>query len=149
MNRRRFRHTFGKSNARARASAPDAIPAQPGDVAENSESLVRVSFRVAVWDKSWPTSTRAGRSSLSRERTSCAFASSCRIEPFNDSRVAYWEPTKWVARIRAMRTDANPLLLKMNMGAGHGGASGRYERLHEQAFRYAFIVDQVRMGLTQ
>ena len=61
----------------------------------------------------------------------------------NDSRVAYFEPTKWVARLRAMRTDSNPLLLKMNMGAGHGGASGRYERLREQAFRYAFIVDQL------
>ena len=67
----------------------------------------------------------------------------------NDSRVAYFEPTKWVARLRAVRTDANPLLLKMNMGAGHGGASGRYERLREQAFRYAFLVDQVRIGLVQ
>lgn len=67
----------------------------------------------------------------------------------NDSRVAYFEPTKWVARLRAMRTDSNPLLLKMHMGAGHGGSSGRYERLKEQAFRYAFIVDQVRMGLVQ
>ncbi|MCE9603145.1 MAG: S9 family peptidase [Gemmatimonadetes bacterium] len=61
----------------------------------------------------------------------------------NDSRVAYFEPTKWVARLRALRTDAEPLLLKMNMGAGHGGSSGRYERLREQAFRYAFILDQV------
>ena len=61
----------------------------------------------------------------------------------NDSRVAYFEPTKWVARLRAERTDTEPLLLKMNMGAGHGGSSGRYERLREQAFRYAFIVDQV------
>jgi oligopeptidase B len=60
----------------------------------------------------------------------------------NDSRVAYWEPTKWVAKLRALKTDSNPLLLKMNMGAGHGGASGRYELLHEQAFRYAFILDQ-------
>jgi oligopeptidase B len=60
----------------------------------------------------------------------------------NDSRVAYWEPVKWVAKLRALKTDANPLLLRMNMGAGHGGASGRYERLHEQAFRYAFILDQ-------
>ncbi|MBK7906608.1 MAG: S9 family peptidase [Gemmatimonadetes bacterium] len=67
----------------------------------------------------------------------------------NDSRVGYFEPTKWVARLRAMRTDANPLLLRMNMGAGHGGSSGRYERLKEQAFRYAFIIDQVRQGLVQ
>lgn len=60
----------------------------------------------------------------------------------NDSRVAYWEPTKWVARLRTMKTDANPLLLKMNMGAGHGGSSGRYERLKETAFRFAFVIDQ-------
>ena len=60
----------------------------------------------------------------------------------NDSRVAYWEPTKWTAKLRAYKTDSNTLLLKMNMGAGHGGSTGRYERLKEQAFRYAFIVDQ-------
>ena len=60
----------------------------------------------------------------------------------NDSRVAYWEPAKWVARLRASKTDSRPLLLKMNMGAGHGGASGRYERLRETAFRWAFILEQ-------
>jgi oligopeptidase B len=60
----------------------------------------------------------------------------------NDSRVAFWEPAKWVARLRALKTDRNPLLLKMNLGAGHGGSSGRYEKLREQAFRYAFILDQ-------
>ncbi len=67
----------------------------------------------------------------------------------NDSRVGYFEPTKWVARLRATSTGSNPLLLRMNMGAGHGGSSGRYERLKEQAFRYAFIIDQVRQGLVQ
>lgn len=67
----------------------------------------------------------------------------------NDSRVGYFEPTKWVAKLRATRTGANPLLLKMNMGAGHGGSSGRYEQLRELAFRYAFIVDQVSVGLIQ
>jgi oligopeptidase B len=60
----------------------------------------------------------------------------------NDSRVAFWEPAKWVARLRARKTDSNPLLLKMNMGAGHGGATGRYERLKETALRYAFMIDQ-------
>ncbi len=59
----------------------------------------------------------------------------------NDSRVAFWEPAKWVAKLRASKTDTRPLLLKMNMGAGHGGASGRYERLKETAFRYAFVLD--------
>ena len=67
----------------------------------------------------------------------------------NDSRVGYFEPTKWVARLRELKTDSNPLLLRMHMGAGHGGASGRYERLKEQAFRFAFIIDQVGMGLIQ
>jgi oligopeptidase B len=62
----------------------------------------------------------------------------------NDSRVPYWEPSKWVARMRSMKVDGNALLLRMNMGSGHGGSSGRYERYREQAFRYAFMVDQVR-----
>ena len=61
----------------------------------------------------------------------------------NDSRVGYFEPTKWVAKLRAKKLDTKPLLLKMNMGAGHGGASGRYEQLKEQAFRYAFVLDQL------
>ncbi|MCC7053425.1 MAG: S9 family peptidase [Gemmatimonadaceae bacterium] len=64
----------------------------------------------------------------------------------NDSRVAYWEPTKWVARLRERKTDANPLLLRMNMGAGHGGSSGRYERLREIAFDYAFMLDRVGLS---
>jgi oligopeptidase B len=64
----------------------------------------------------------------------------------NDSRVAYWEPTKWVARLRELKTDGNPLLLRMNMGAGHGGSSGRYERLKEIAFDYAFMLEQVGLS---
>jgi oligopeptidase B len=62
----------------------------------------------------------------------------------NDPRVGYWEPAKWVAKLRATKTDQNALLLKTNMGAGHGGSSGRYDYLKEMAFRYAFILDQVR-----
>jgi oligopeptidase B len=62
---------------------------------------------------------------------------------FNDSQVMYWEPAKYVAKMRATRTDHNTLILKTNMGAGHGGASGRYDRLHEAAFDYAFILNQV------
>jgi len=60
----------------------------------------------------------------------------------NDSRVAYWEPAKWTAKLRALKTDSNVLLLKTNMGAGHGGASGRYESLKEIAFEFAFLLDQ-------
>jgi len=63
----------------------------------------------------------------------------------NDSQVMYWEPAKYVAKLRATKTDRNPLLLKTNMGAGHGGASGRYEYLREIAFTYTFILWQ--MGL--
>ena len=59
----------------------------------------------------------------------------------NDPRVQYWEPAKWTARLRALKTDDNTLLLKTNMGAGHGGASGRYDKLRETAFDYAFLLD--------
>lgn len=65
----------------------------------------------------------------------------------NDSQVPYWEGAKLVARLRDMKTDKNPLLLKVNMGAGHGGSSGRYDFLHEVAFDYAYMLWQ--MGLTQ
>jgi oligopeptidase B len=64
----------------------------------------------------------------------------------NDSQVMYWEPAKYVARLRALKTDANPLLLRINMDAGHGGASGRYDFLKEIAFTYAFVLGVV--GIT-
>jgi oligopeptidase B len=62
---------------------------------------------------------------------------------FNDSQVMYWEPAKYVAKLRALKTDANRLLLKTNLAAGHGGASGRYDYLREVAFDYAFILGQM------
>ncbi|HYX29976.1 MAG TPA: S9 family peptidase [Pyrinomonadaceae bacterium] len=61
----------------------------------------------------------------------------------NDSQVPYWEGTKLVAKLRDYKTDNNPLILKVNMGAGHGGASGRYDAIHETAFDYAFMLWQV------
>ena len=61
---------------------------------------------------------------------------------FNDSQVMYHEPAKYTARLRSLKTDANPLLLVTNMGAGHGGASGRYDRLREIAHSYAFLLWQ-------
>jgi oligopeptidase B len=61
----------------------------------------------------------------------------------NDSQVMYWEPAKYIARLRTVKTDHNPLLLKMKMDpAGHGGASGRYDRLKDQAFEYAWLLSQ-------
>jgi len=65
----------------------------------------------------------------------------------NDSQVPYWEGTKLVAKLRATKTDKNLLLLKANLGAGHGGSSGRYDALHEAAFDYAFAMSQ--MGITK
>jgi len=65
----------------------------------------------------------------------------------NDSQVPYWEGAKLVAKLRAMKTDTNPLLLKVNFGAGHGGASGRYDALRETAFDYAFTLWQ--MGISE
>jgi oligopeptidase B len=64
---------------------------------------------------------------------------------WNDSQVMYWEAAKYVAKLRAMKTDGNVLLLKTNMGAGHGGASGRYDYLREIALDYAFLLRE--MGL--
>ena len=65
----------------------------------------------------------------------------------NDSQVMYWEPAKYVAKLRTLKTDGNVLLLKTNMGAGHGGASGRYDYLREIAFDYAFVLSE--LGITQ
>jgi oligopeptidase B len=61
----------------------------------------------------------------------------------NDSQVMFWEPAKYVARLRALKTDANPLYFKINMAAGHGGSSGRYDALRETAFDYAFMLSQL------
>ena len=67
----------------------------------------------------------------------------------NDSQVLYHEPTKYVAKLRTLKTDANPLLLKCNMDAGHGGASGRYDNLKEQAFVMAFVLDRIGLAKSE
>jgi oligopeptidase B len=64
----------------------------------------------------------------------------------NDSQVGFHEPAKWVAKLRATKTDRNPLLLKTNMAGGHGGSSGRYDVMREQAFRFAFMIDAVGLA---
>lgn len=65
---------------------------------------------------------------------------------YHDSQVQYWEPAKWVARMRAVKTGDNPLLLWTNMEYGHGGASGRFKRYRETAMEYAFLLDQAGIG---
>ena len=64
----------------------------------------------------------------------------------NDPRVSYWEPAKWVAKLRATKTDSNRLLLRTKMGAGHMGPSGRYDAWREEAFVYAFILDTLELA---
>jgi oligopeptidase B len=61
----------------------------------------------------------------------------------NDPRVSYWEPAKWVARIRELGTGDAPVLLKTEMGAGHGGPSGRYDAWRDEAFVLAFLIDHL------
>jgi oligopeptidase B len=65
----------------------------------------------------------------------------------NDSQVMYWEPAKYVAKLRSLKTDSHPLLLKCNMGGGHGGSSGRYDALKDTAFNYAWLMS--RVGITK
>ena len=61
-----------------------------------------------------------------------------------DSQVQYYEPAKWVAKLRASKTDSHPLLFKVNMSAGHSGTAGRFERLRETAEQYAFVLRQLQ-----
>jgi oligopeptidase B len=79
---------------------------------------------------------------------SAAYPPMLLTESLNDSQVAYWESAKFVAKARTLKTDNNPILLKMKIDpAGHGGASGRYDRLKDQAFEYAWLLSQV--GITK
>jgi len=69
----------------------------------------------------------------------------------NDPRVSYWEPAKWTAKLRffnpgSLKQDQRPMLLKVNMGSGHFGSSGRYEYLKETAFHYAFLLDVLNVN---
>jgi len=64
----------------------------------------------------------------------------------NDSQVMYWEPAKYIAKLRTLKTDSNVLILKTNMAGGHGGHSGRYDALKETAFNYSFVLWQ--LGIT-
>jgi oligopeptidase B len=86
----------------------------------------------------WVMKTYCPYTNVSR----CAYPAMLVKTGLNDSQVMYWEPAKYVAKLRAMKTDTNPLLFKVNMGAGHGGASGRYDYLREVALDHAFVLTQ-------
>lgn len=75
--------------------------------------------------------------------TAQAYPPTLVIAGVSDPRVTYWEPAKWVARLRAMRTDNNRLLLRTHMAAGHGGVSGRFNALEETALIYAFLIEEL------
>nr|BFD40284.1 S9 family peptidase [Pseudomonas sp. FFPRI_1] len=75
-----------------------------------------------------------------------AYPATLVIAGYNDSRVQYWEAAKWVARLRATKTDNNLLLLKTELGAGHGGMSGRYQGLRDVALEYAFVLNILGLG---
>jgi oligopeptidase B len=75
-----------------------------------------------------------------------AYPSLLVLTSLHDSQVQYWEPAKWVAKLRATKTDHNRLLLRTKMEAGHGGVSGRFKRYQETAFVYAFLLDLVGMS---
>jgi oligopeptidase B len=64
----------------------------------------------------------------------------------HDSQVQYWESAKWVAKLRATRSNAAPIVFRVTMDAGHGGKSGRFERMLEIAREYAFILDQAEIS---
>eukprot|EP00747_Dinoflagellata_sp_TGD_P223457 gnl/TRDRNA2_/TRDRNA2_95017_c0_seq2.p2 gnl/TRDRNA2_/TRDRNA2_95017_c0~~gnl/TRDRNA2_/TRDRNA2_95017_c0_seq2.p2 ORF type:complete len:101 (+),score=16.55 gnl/TRDRNA2_/TRDRNA2_95017_c0_seq2:23-304(+) len=66
----------------------------------------------------------------------------------HDSMVGYWEPLKYVAKMRLMKLDSRPVLLKVNFHAGHGGGTDRYKNTKENAFTFAFLLDQLRVGST-
>jgi len=86
------------------------------------------------WMKAYCPYTNLGRKAYPRILVKTAL---------NDSQVMYWEPAKYVAKLRTLKTDGNVLLLKTNLGAGHGGASGRYDYLREIAFDYAFMLGEL------
>ena len=67
------------------------------------------------------------------------------IAGYNDTRVQYWEAAKWVAKLRANKTDDNLLLLRTELGAGHGGMSGRYQGLRDVALEYAFVLKVLQL----
>ena len=87
-------------------------------------------------------------SPIDNVRPGATYPSMLIVSGLNDPRVAYWEPTKWVARLREARTDGRPTLLKMDLAAGHSHSSDRYRYLRELAFEYAFLLEKLCRGST-
>ena len=84
--------------------------------------------------------TIAGLFALRQHRARKDYPKILAMAGLTDPRVTYWEPAKWIARLRATMTGGGPVMLRTNMGAGHGGASGRFSRLDEVALGYAFAL---------
>ncbi len=114
----------------------DTLPLTPPEWPEWGNPIARARRISARSCPTRPTTT-------SRRRTIRPFS---RWAGLTDPRVTYWEPAKWIARLRATMTSGGPVLLRTNMGAGHGGASGRFNRLDEVAIAYAFALWAVGMA---
>ena len=112
----------------------ETLPLTPGEWPEWGNPITdKAAFELIRSYSPYDNVTRAGLSADARHGG------------LNDPRVTYWEPAKWVAKLRATKTDDNVLLLKTNMGAGHGGKSGRFDSLRENAEEFAFILWQMGM----
>ena len=111
----------------------DARRAAAADAASTSSGATRTTSRFRLHDQVLAL----------RQRQGAGLPIDAGARVLNDSQVPYWEGAKLVARLRATKTDTNPLLLKTNFGAGHGGASGRYDALRETAFTYAYMLWQM------
>jgi oligopeptidase B len=109
------------------ASLPLTVPEYEEWGDPNQEEFFRIMLSYSPYDN-----LRAGEYPAMLVKTS-----------LHDSQVMYWEPAKYVAKLRTLKTDKNPLLLVTNMQAGHGGASGRYDYLKEIALDYAFLLREL------
>ena len=91
-------------------------------------------------DRQQGASSRSSELFALRQRRGQSLSAHFRLAGLTDPRVTYWEPAKWIARLRALNTSDNLVLLKTNMEAGHGGASGRFDSLKDTALSFAFAL---------
>ena len=106
----------------------------------NPETLVVLE---TAFDEAWITLKTNGSANIRPNelaRRICHLAMEGERDPVTDPRVLYWEPAKWIARLRRLRTDDNMIAFRINLDAGHAGAAGRFDRLREVALAYAFAI---------